>query len=105
MTSSWRSWRKRTAGRLLRDLRSGVGAARHGRVPTAPHRRPHRRPRGCQGGYCGSTRTCRRPASGRSSRALGASGYYRLHIGTWRVLYRPDGTTVTIHVLKVGRST
>lgn len=39
------------------------------------------------------------------ARALGASGYYRLHIGTWRVLYRPDGTTVTIHVLKVGRST
>jgi hypothetical protein len=25
-------------------------------------------------------------------------------IGTWRVLYRPDGATVTVHVLKVGRS-
>ncbi|MEV0640206.1 type II toxin-antitoxin system RelE/ParE family toxin [Streptomyces sp. NPDC050619] len=36
--------------------------------------------------------------------ALGTSGYYRLHVGSWRVLYRPDGETVTIHVLKVGRS-
>lgn len=40
-----------------------------------------------------------------AARALGASGYYRLHVGSWRVLYRPDGDTVTIHVLKVGRST
>ncbi|GHB14436.1 hypothetical protein GCM10010306_001840 [Streptomyces umbrinus] len=39
-----------------------------------------------------------------AARALGASGYYRLHIGAWRVLYRPDGATVTVHVLKVGRS-
>ncbi|MCT9078186.1 type II toxin-antitoxin system RelE family toxin [Streptomyces fulvoviolaceus] len=39
-----------------------------------------------------------------AARALGTSGYYRLHIGSWRVLYRPDGETVTIHVLKVGRS-
>lgn len=38
-----------------------------------------------------------------TARALGASGYYRLDIGTWRVLYRPDGDTVTVHVLKVGR--
>ncbi|KPI24009.1 type II toxin-antitoxin system RelE family toxin [Streptomyces sp. NPDC054950] len=36
--------------------------------------------------------------------ALGTSGYYRLHIGNWRVLYRPDGDTVTVYVLKVGRS-
>ncbi|MFI5676552.1 type II toxin-antitoxin system RelE family toxin [Streptomyces cellulosae] len=40
-----------------------------------------------------------------TAHALGASGYYRLHIGNWRVLYRPDGDTVTVHVLKVGRST
>ncbi|WP_089101847.1 type II toxin-antitoxin system RelE family toxin [Streptomyces hyaluromycini] len=39
------------------------------------------------------------------ARALGTSGYYRLHVGTWRVLYRPDGETVTVYVLKVGRST
>ncbi|MGW1621203.1 type II toxin-antitoxin system RelE family toxin [Streptomyces sp. NPDC002172] len=37
--------------------------------------------------------------------ALGTSGYYRLHVGTWRVLYRPDGETVTVYVLKLGRST
>ncbi|MGW4563506.1 type II toxin-antitoxin system RelE family toxin [Streptomyces sp. NPDC004561] len=39
------------------------------------------------------------------ARALSASGYFRLHVGSWRVLYRPDGTTVTVHVLKAGRST
>ncbi|WP_217546519.1 type II toxin-antitoxin system RelE/ParE family toxin [Streptomyces sp. GbtcB6] len=39
------------------------------------------------------------------ARALGTSGYYRLHVGTWRVLYRPDGETITVYVLKVGRST
>ncbi|MEU6553015.1 type II toxin-antitoxin system RelE/ParE family toxin [Streptomyces sp. NPDC046915] len=39
------------------------------------------------------------------ARALGTSGYFRLHVGAWRVLYRPDRTTVTVHVLKVGRST
>ncbi|MEU1178149.1 type II toxin-antitoxin system RelE/ParE family toxin [Streptomyces sp. NPDC005820] len=38
------------------------------------------------------------------SRALGASGYFRLRVGTWRVLYRPDGAAVTVYVLKVGRS-
>ncbi|MGW6732585.1 type II toxin-antitoxin system RelE family toxin [Streptomyces sp. NPDC055013] len=43
--------------------------------------------------------------SPKAARALGASGYYRLHVGSWRVLYHPDGDTVTIHVLKVGRST
>ncbi|KUN94849.1 type II toxin-antitoxin system RelE family toxin [Streptomyces caeruleatus] len=36
---------------------------------------------------------------------LGASGYYRLRVGSWRVLYRRDGELVTVHVLKVGRST
>ncbi|WP_051744840.1 type II toxin-antitoxin system RelE family toxin [Streptomyces yerevanensis] len=40
-----------------------------------------------------------------AARALGASGYYRLHVGTWRILYRPDDSTITVHVLKVGRST
>ncbi len=40
-----------------------------------------------------------------AARPLGTSGFYRLHVGTWRVLYQPDGETVTIHVLKVGRST
>ncbi|MFK0151259.1 type II toxin-antitoxin system RelE/ParE family toxin [Streptomyces sp. NPDC090493] len=39
------------------------------------------------------------------ARALGTSGYYRLHVGTWRVLYRPDGEIVTVYVLKVGRVT
>ncbi|MFF4502947.1 type II toxin-antitoxin system RelE/ParE family toxin [Streptomyces sp. NPDC001401] len=39
-----------------------------------------------------------------AARALGGSGYYRLHAGSWRVLYRPDGDTVTVHVLKVGRA-
>ncbi|MFJ9908594.1 type II toxin-antitoxin system RelE/ParE family toxin [Streptomyces sp. NPDC101152] len=37
-------------------------------------------------------------------RPLGSSGYYRLHVGSWRVLYRPDDETVTVHVLKVGRT-
>ncbi|QXE36489.1 type II toxin-antitoxin system RelE/ParE family toxin [Streptomyces sp. GMY02] len=40
-----------------------------------------------------------------SARALGDSGYWRLSAGNWRVLYRPDGDTVTVHVLKVGRVT
>ncbi|MEV1079453.1 type II toxin-antitoxin system RelE/ParE family toxin [Streptomyces sp. NPDC050211] len=39
-----------------------------------------------------------------SARALGGSGYYRLRVGSWRVLYRPNADTVTVHVLKVGRS-
>ncbi|MEU1270495.1 type II toxin-antitoxin system RelE/ParE family toxin [Streptomyces sp. NPDC005799] len=38
------------------------------------------------------------------ARPLGSSGYYRLHVGSWRVLYRPDGDTITVHVLKVGRT-
>jgi mRNA interferase RelE/StbE len=37
------------------------------------------------------------------ARALGGSGYWRLRVGTWRVLYRPDEDTVTVIVLKVGR--
>ncbi|TVZ97709.1 type II toxin-antitoxin system RelE/ParE family toxin [Streptomyces sp. BK340] len=40
-----------------------------------------------------------------AAHASGASGYYRLHVDTWRILYRPDGDTITVHVLKVGRST
>lgn len=40
-----------------------------------------------------------------TARALGASGYYRLHVGSWRVLYQRNGDTLTVHVLKVGRST
>ncbi|MFJ3304517.1 type II toxin-antitoxin system RelE/ParE family toxin [Streptomyces sp. NPDC086549] len=40
-----------------------------------------------------------------AARALGRSGYYRLHVGAWRVLYQPDSDTVTVCVLKVGRST
>ncbi|MFE2512581.1 type II toxin-antitoxin system RelE family toxin [Streptomyces naganishii] len=39
-----------------------------------------------------------------AAHALGSSGYYRLPVGAWRVLYRPDGGTVTVHVLKVGRT-
>jgi mRNA interferase RelE/StbE len=39
----------------------------------------------------------------RSARALGGSGYWRLSVGDWRVLYRPDAETVTVLVLKVGR--
>ncbi|MEV0217960.1 type II toxin-antitoxin system RelE/ParE family toxin [Streptomyces sp. NPDC050704] len=38
-----------------------------------------------------------------AARALGGSGYYRLSVGAWRVLYRPDDATVTVHVIKVGR--
>lgn len=37
------------------------------------------------------------------ARALGGSGYYRMSVGAWRVLYRPDDVTVTVHVIKVGR--
>jgi len=37
------------------------------------------------------------------ARALGGSGYYRMSVGAWRVLYRPDDITVTVHVVKVGR--
>lgn len=40
-----------------------------------------------------------------ATRSLGTSGYYSLRVGSWRVLYRPDGDTVTVHVLKVGHST
>lgn len=43
-----------------------------------------------------------RPAG---ARALGGSGYWRLSVDDWRVLYRPDGDTVTVHILKVGRVT
>ncbi|MGW2562836.1 type II toxin-antitoxin system RelE family toxin [Streptomyces sp. NPDC001514] len=39
-----------------------------------------------------------------AARPLGGSGYYRLPVGTWRVLYRPDGETVTVHIIKVGRT-
>ncbi|MFF3947296.1 type II toxin-antitoxin system RelE/ParE family toxin [Streptomyces sp. NPDC001902] len=39
----------------------------------------------------------------RTARALGASGYWRLSVGDWRVLYRPGAGTVTVLVLKVGR--
>ena len=39
-----------------------------------------------------------------AARPLGTSGFHRLHVGTWRVLYLPDGDTLTVHVLKVGRS-
>ncbi|MFI9341344.1 type II toxin-antitoxin system RelE/ParE family toxin [Streptomyces sp. NPDC052773] len=38
------------------------------------------------------------------ARALGASGYYRLRVGGWRVLYRPENDTSTVYVIKVGRS-
>lgn len=39
-----------------------------------------------------------------AARPLGSSGYYPLHVGSWRLLYRPDGETVTVHVLKIGRT-
>lgn len=35
--------------------------------------------------------------------ALGGSGYRRLRAGAWRVLYRPDDATDTVHIVKVGR--
>lgn len=41
--------------------------------------------------------------SPRASSALGGSGYYRLRVGDWRVLYRLDDRDRTVHVLKVGR--
>ncbi|MFD7325016.1 type II toxin-antitoxin system RelE/ParE family toxin [Streptomyces sp. NPDC059875] len=42
-----------------------------------------------------------RPAE---ARPLGGSGYYRLSVGDWRVLYRPDDVTITVYVVKVGRA-
>ncbi|MFI2239134.1 type II toxin-antitoxin system RelE/ParE family toxin [Streptomyces chrestomyceticus] len=38
------------------------------------------------------------------ARELGGSGYWRLPVGNWRVLYQPEAATVTVSVLKVGRS-
>ncbi|MFG2574678.1 type II toxin-antitoxin system RelE/ParE family toxin [Streptomyces sp. NPDC048481] len=38
-----------------------------------------------------------------AARALGTSGYFRLHVGDWRVLYRLDDDTVAVLVVKVGR--
>ncbi len=38
------------------------------------------------------------------ARALGGSGYYRLPVGDWRVLYRPDDASVTVYVVKVGKA-
>ncbi|MEU4873992.1 type II toxin-antitoxin system RelE/ParE family toxin [Streptomyces sp. NPDC021608] len=38
-----------------------------------------------------------------AARALGTSGYFRLHVGDWRVLYRLDNATVAVLVVKVGR--
>lgn len=37
------------------------------------------------------------------ARALGDSGYYRLSVGAWRVLYRPEEAAMTLHIIKVGR--
>ncbi|MEN8653646.1 type II toxin-antitoxin system RelE/ParE family toxin [Streptomyces sp. 21So2-11] len=34
---------------------------------------------------------------------LAGSGYYRLRVGRWRVLYEIVDETVTVHVAKVGR--
>ncbi|WP_406865420.1 type II toxin-antitoxin system RelE/ParE family toxin [Streptomyces sp. HUAS MG47] len=34
---------------------------------------------------------------------LSATGYYRLSVGAWRVLYRVEDQTITVHVAKVGR--
>ncbi|MGY0057376.1 type II toxin-antitoxin system RelE family toxin [Streptomyces sp. LZ34] len=100
MTSSWPSSRPRTVGQLPRDQCRGVAAPGHGRVPsTAPDR-----PSGSEGlRQCG-------PSPGddpcpAGARALGGSGYWRLSVDHWRVLYRPDGDTVTVHILKVGRVT
>ncbi|NBM17827.1 type II toxin-antitoxin system RelE/ParE family toxin [Streptomyces sp. GC420] len=39
-----------------------------------------------------------------TARELGGSGYWRLSVADWRVLYRPDRETVTVLVLKVGRA-
>jgi mRNA interferase RelE/StbE len=39
------------------------------------------------------------------ARPLGGSGYYRLSVGAWRVLYRAEDVTVTVYVVKVGRVT
>jgi mRNA interferase RelE/StbE len=40
-----------------------------------------------------------------AARELGGSGYWRLPVGDWRVLYRPEQDTVTVLILKVGRVT
>jgi mRNA interferase RelE/StbE len=34
---------------------------------------------------------------------LGGSGYYRLRVGSWRILYRVDDAASAVHVTKVGR--
>ncbi|MFF7123559.1 type II toxin-antitoxin system RelE/ParE family toxin [Streptomyces sp. NPDC008240] len=77
-----------------------MGTPRHERIPAAARHRS----RGRQGSCCRRTRLADDPRP-EAAHALGASGYYRLHVDTWRILYRPDGDTITVHVLKVGRST
>ncbi|MFD5570312.1 type II toxin-antitoxin system RelE family toxin [Streptomyces cadmiisoli] len=37
------------------------------------------------------------------ARQLGGSGYWRMPVGDWRVLYEPQDETITVLVLKVGR--
>ncbi|GHJ32334.1 hypothetical protein TPA0910_67670 [Streptomyces hygroscopicus subsp. sporocinereus] len=37
------------------------------------------------------------------ARQLGGSAYWRLSAGDWRILYEPEGETVTVLALKVGR--
>lgn len=36
---------------------------------------------------------------------MGSSGYWRLPVGDWRVLYEVDGETISVLVIMVGRVT
>jgi mRNA interferase RelE/StbE len=38
-----------------------------------------------------------------AARRLGTSGYWRMSVGDWRILYEPVDETITVLVLKVGR--
>ncbi|MGW3244316.1 type II toxin-antitoxin system RelE family toxin [Streptomyces sp. NPDC001070] len=90
-----------------------MGPAASGESPTVHSRRaaPGRGrvppPAPPRSGGCEGARGCR-PGCGRGTASPdGArpwgSGYWRLSVGDWRVLYRPDAETVTVLVLKVGR--
>ncbi|PVE09873.1 type II toxin-antitoxin system RelE family toxin [Streptomyces scopuliridis] len=40
-----------------------------------------------------------------AARQMGSSGYWRLPVGDWRVLYEVDGETISVLVIMVGRVT
>ncbi|MFE7570152.1 type II toxin-antitoxin system RelE/ParE family toxin [Streptomyces sp. NPDC057539] len=38
-----------------------------------------------------------------AARQMGSSGFWRLPVGDWRVLYEVDGGTISVLVIMVGR--